>query len=475
MTKVFVSFYSGTGSNRVPCFYEGLLNALIEEGNEVLFLVTNDFLIKPWDSDNEIASGVRKRALLTAIQNFNPDLVISFNNSMPKGLAGKLECPLLILEADTFNYFNEKCALLANPEQYYIFCAAPEQMKSWPDYYTALKDRIHKLYFATQVRAENVEQDKNISFIGSNFQPTLNFNQKYKSLSRSDKKAFDDIYKAFCKDAYIDYNEIINAKLVPHFAELFDNKDFWALVSSRRRIEILESVADMGLHLYGANWNGDGSSPFPLSKYFCNRPVYSLQHNQDIYNRSKVCLNINHAQAKDMFPWRVMDILASNGCLVSERSGNLSEFLKGYIDIPTYNNKAEAYELTRKLLSDDSLRNDIVRACQCAVADKGRWSHRFKEISEVVGVPLLREHPKETESSSKSLPIPAPSESLKRIELSSYRQKYYGSLLFIIYVMSMIVPNRFHRTAYLALLASGVKLNYDDLVKIRDKKLIFRI
>ena len=116
--------------------------------------------------------------------------------------------------------------------------------------------------------------------------------------------------------------------------------------------------------------------------------------NQDIYNASRVCLSVAHAQAQDGFPWRIMDIMASNGCLLSDRKAGLSAFTKGYVDLPMYDTPVEAKELAQRLLKDEVWRRELVEGSQRCIAEKGLWKHRFRDMQDQLGVPLLPTHGK---------------------------------------------------------------------------------
>ena len=171
-----------------------------------------------------------------------------------------------------------------------------------------------------------------------------------------------------------------------------------------------------------------------------------------------------------MFPWRVLDILASNGCLVTEKSENLSRFLKGYIDLPTYSNELEAYDLTRRILADKTMRHEISAACQQAVNDKGRWTHRFREISDIVGVPLLKQPSDETTQSKEPAINTRTREQPVRVEVDSFIKPYFKVLYFLITLATKFIPRRFHKHCYKILLALGIKINYEKAIRLREAK-----
>ncbi|WP_197064419.1 glycosyltransferase, partial [Aeromonas enteropelogenes] len=120
-----------------------------------------------------------------------------------------------------------------------------------------------------------------------------------------------------------------------------------------------------------------------------DKDVYTLKHNQDIYNRSRVSVSISHSQAAEGFPWRVFDIMASNSCLLSDKRQGIADFTKGYVDIPMFSDPFEARKLAKALLGSENLRNQIIQGSNACIEDKGRWHHRFRDIGEAVGVSLI--------------------------------------------------------------------------------------
>ena len=83
MSKILITFFSGISHNnetQVASFYDGLSKALTRNGNKVLLLVTNDFLPKAWNGYNK-PSNYHKNYIHNKIKEFDPDLIINFNNS----------------------------------------------------------------------------------------------------------------------------------------------------------------------------------------------------------------------------------------------------------------------------------------------------------------------------------------------------------------------------------------------------------
>ena len=158
------------------------------------------------------------------------------------------------------------------------------------------------------------------------------------------------------------------------------------MLSGEKRLRVLSTVADLGLELYGTeNWQDTYYYDSKINMSHIRKRVYSIEHNQDIYNRSKIGINVSHLQATSGFPWRVMDIMASNVCLVTDYHTDFDR-LFGNIPIPTYNSSGEAYEVCRKLLNDENRRKDIVMQCQQVVDSRYRFKHLLVKLEEYSGV-----------------------------------------------------------------------------------------
>ena len=126
MAQVIVIHYGGVkvnGKYETLVFYEGLISALRENGNNVMEIITNDFLNRAWNGSNELRPEIQSERLMGDILRFQPDLIISFNNSSIKGLEKSVDCPIAIWDADHFYHFNDLDELRANINRYIFFCS----------------------------------------------------------------------------------------------------------------------------------------------------------------------------------------------------------------------------------------------------------------------------------------------------------------------------------------------------------------
>lgn len=157
--------------------------------------------------------------------------------------------------------------------------------------------------------------------------------------------------------------------------------------SGEWRTRVIAAVAPIGLRIFGPKeWYNISS--FSLDAFFSYDPrlAYSLAHNEDIYNRSRIAINITHKQNVSAYPWRVPDIMATNACLVSDYSQELIADFGATVPLQTYQSPGEAYDICKKLLADEPMRRDIVAASRAAIQDGFLWEHRLRDISQITGI-----------------------------------------------------------------------------------------
>lgn len=367
---------------RLGIFYEGFAKALVNSGNEVKVINTAEFTGR---ANNELYLSIDGKSLLKEIKNFDPELIISFNHEIPRAVLDNTECLIAVWDADSIDYFKDKIYLKKHISRYLFLCFSKDGVKNAINF-GASANQTHHILAGTSIEAVDIKQNKEISFIGTRFQAPEGF---YKLLKDHGAEFLKPIIKELSQDFYSNHREILRKYNAEWIESYLPAVALASLTSPQKRTSILNDLQELGLNIYGdSDWYGYARDlPF-LALCYDPKPVYTLQHNQDIYNSSKICINISHAQATNGFPWRVMDIMASNGCLVSDKNTGLEEFTKGYVNIPMYESRSEAFELCKKLLKDDPWRKDITIAAQKCIDDKGRWSLRLKELSQITGLDL---------------------------------------------------------------------------------------
>lgn len=395
MTKVLVLFYqySFNGNDKnIFCYYESFAKELVRYGNEVMMVNLASYKKDYWDY-----TLLNENYLNEKIKNFNPDIIFTYNNQIYKNIFNITNCPVLIFDADSSCLFPCKDFIQKYQDRYYMIT----HYENWENNYEEfgiLKDRICSIHLATAIENEKIEKDKNISFIGTKFTPIIP--EELIDYIKNNNQSIYDALKEFWQTGIYDYEYLIKKhcpnsnfnKTILH--NIFDSRNY-----------VLSSVLDLGLELYGELWNEYPDPNIPLFSAFNNEPKFSLKHNQDLYNSSKICLSISHPQTKGFaFPWRVYDIMASNSVLVTSESKLLKQQTDGFVDLPMYSSPFDVREMCKKLLLEPNLRDDITEASNKFIEAKGRWKDNFEKIESFVNIKLLNEE-KQNSNISDSIQI----------------------------------------------------------------------
>ncbi|MDP9195306.1 MAG: glycosyltransferase [Pseudomonadota bacterium] len=387
MARVIVSHFSGIHHSsqwHSSCFYDGLVQSLAEQGNDVLHILSSDFIKRPWNGNNQLLNGIDGKLTLERIRSFNPDLVIAFNNSTIEGMEDAVDCPFILWDADSLAYFNNKEEVQKKKDRYIFLAFSTFGAEEYRQVLSPSLSRVHRVQAATAIKAEKKKIRDNISFIGTYF--ILNYWIQCAAGAKPENTAA--LIKEFEKGP--DFN--LDRALEENDLEDFQITEgaLRGLRAGENRNQTIAAVAPLGIQIFGTQeWYS--AIHFSINTFLSYDPrfAYSLAHNQDIYNRSRIGINISHSQNITGYPWRVMDILASSACLVSDRKTDLEKDFGEKIPLQFYETPWEAYSVCRKLLENEALRQDVVSASNAAIEAGFRWKHRFRDIEQICGTKLL--------------------------------------------------------------------------------------
>ena len=291
----------------------------------------------------------------------------------------------------------------ANLEKYYFCHFSADTGVTIGRWISGVRDERNILFgHATDLRAMNVEQDIDISFIGS----IANWNHSLSSY-------FTNLHAsrvAGCYPASGDENEIKDRFFFaldefkkdpfhkfPYSLPVFDRragseeKLAILLITANLRFSILSQLSDLGLKIFGQQFAFPDVMYYNYKLFRCFDFSLSVSsgHSTQNYNRSKISLNLPHAHAREGFSWRVCDILASNAVLLSNRQSDLLKLCKHRVDLPTYESAAEARDIARALLADPLWRSELSLACQALIDEKCRFEPKLANLeSSISGVRL---------------------------------------------------------------------------------------
>ncbi len=359
------------------CFYESFIKELLNYNN--IIKVCNTFFVKKyWESEITILSKTEKEKFIEDIKQYKPDIIFTFNNQITEEIIDNTSCPICLLDADGFDFFSNKEFIKKYYERYYLFSFTQGWEEDKYINFGIEKQKISYLHMATSIKKEKLQKTENITFIGT----------KFTTISKKIQKSLliqQDLYlnlQMYYKNQYEFHNSFINK--YPNFTE----RDLDSLLDPR--CYILQSIWDLGLKIYGVKWEELPPELFNLKLCFDNTPKYTLHHNQDIYNSSKINISISHPQCKGYaFPWRIYDIMASNGLLISSYAKCLEDKTKNIVNIPMYKSPYEARDLCIYALKNPSFCEDIISASNEFIEKQGRWLDNLETIQDKTNVLLV--------------------------------------------------------------------------------------
>lgn len=365
MSKILVLFFAPLKENKLVGHYDNLATSLESRGHTVLAF---NLPINPKQANFQNLYDAEQK-----ISNFKPDLILSYNHIITENIYRSTNCPVVIMEADSFQAFHNKRLVEKYQDRIYMAIFCNNRLLMAQSYFEFIpKEKLFYFKAGTSLKPENLDQDINISFLGTLCGADYGGNLVKNLLQNyHDEKYLKEVKKIFNKALYNipDVTQDEYSYLGCNYGELF------ALLSYYKRMYILDSIASLGLQSYGQFYI-DGSIVGLRDLFFTlkNDVIISAKENQDLYNRSKIAINAHFAHnaldpTKSGYSWRVCDIMATNACLVSEKCPALDQDFGKWVKIPQFENKHDAYDLCKKLLSEDNWRSDIVSASQLAIKE----------------------------------------------------------------------------------------------------------
>lgn len=389
MARIIISHNSGIfcqGKWQSSVFYDGLIQALIDAGNDILHVISPNFTKKSWSGDNKLIPSLNKKKIHQDIKAFNPDLIITFNNSTIEGLADIVDCPYVVWDADAVQYYNDLEGLKNNTGRYHFFSFSNGHLEEIREVLNPAPDKIHRVKSATGVNPKNVPFRDNISFIGSYFQ--LSNHKIIKQIIDN-----PEIYKKLLSE--YDSNKRLDVKAYIEksgFNINIDKGEVMALRAGEVRNQVISAIAPLGLRIFGPqSWHNVIYFSLDALLSYDRRMVFSLNHNEDIYNRSKIGISIAHSQNISAYPWRVPDIMASNACLVSDYKDDIVGDFGHKVPVQLYQTPIEAHDKCKYLLENENLRRDVVAASQEVISEGYTWQIRIKEIEQILDIKLIND------------------------------------------------------------------------------------
>ena len=190
--------------------------------------------------------------------------------------------------------------------------------------------------------------------------------------------------------------------------------------------------------------------------------VFDSNQVQKVMNQSLISLSHSHHQARNIcYSWRVLDILASNSLLISEKSNLLIEKFGKNIKKQLYSSAYDARKKCDYFLKNKNARSDLI-AEQNEIIDKFyRWEDRIKKIEDIFGLKKNEMNKKISIISFRSKKILKPTLFLSvTLKLIEYKQIYIRTS-FKIFIFLFVKKNNLRIYTFL------MRLKYFSALKNR--------
>ncbi len=391
MARILIAFYNGkttdpSDPDAVSVFYDAFIRGLSNGKNRIKVYPHAQFGVKDWGGPENMPESI-----LADIRDFDPELCIFFNNAF-FDLTDVVECPIFVYSADSPLYYSNKDRIRKNPDRYY-YNAYSTMKEVLVESLDASEDHIIEYLPFTGVVREDLPFRANISFIGSKFtksEPTVINQFMETDPDEQEIREYRNCIQKLIQNPYLRTKDLIVSREItsPKVEAWFRTDQLRWLISDEKRINVLRSIADLGLDLYGTeNWRTDYYHAGELNLSYRNRVVMTLAQNQEVYNTSRIGISVGHIQAVDGFPWRTLDIMASAACLVTDDHADFARYFPG-LEFPIYQDAYEAREICKELLGNEDKRQRIVRQCNAFVQEEYPFAKITDEISRITGVAI---------------------------------------------------------------------------------------
>ena len=363
-------------------FYEGFINALTRNGNDVYFMKANLFLDQNQNQQN-FQLDINKHQLVTYIKNLAPEIIITFNNNITKEILDNTDCPVVFFSSESYDFLVSK-DIIKEYESRYLFVHFDYTIKKqFIDNLLLNPKKNISTFLATDVKAKKVKQHINISFLGT-LHGTQNEFQRIKDyIDNTEYRKHILVLLKKIKSSPLKALDL--SKLPPNITKT----SLMDIVSRYQRTTTLSALSDLGLHIYGGKKWLEIFDSFPyLSLVYQDGYICTLDEVSKLYNSSKISVNAPHIQSERFLSYRCTDILASNAVLINKSQINSQYDPKSMI--PHFNSPQEAREVASKILENPNQRHDIVSYCHKLVEDKLRFEHRMKELEELLPITLFK-------------------------------------------------------------------------------------
>ena len=142
------------------------------------------------------------------------------------------------------------------------------------------------------------------------------------------------------------------------------------------RINLIKSFENFDFRVYGNDaWQNITKKYVGYAEHFDKMP--------EIFNRTKININLTRTFVESGLPMRVFDILVSKGFLLTNYKEGLLEFFEDKKDVAVFHSINEAKELAKFYLKHDELRIKMIENAYEKIKKHHSYKDRLKKILDI--------------------------------------------------------------------------------------------
>jgi hypothetical protein len=404
---IFAYAWNWNTARRLDPYIGSIVDNFSRIGFEVDVFIGNEFSA---DRIYGLSSKINFDALLNFIGSAGYSFVLSFNNALLSEIVlSALDCPIVTWVVDDLKHMfdPDRCGWqLLFEKNVKVIVSSTAIQREIVSLCPAIGARLKFLPTATatgggEVSKTNSNKKYQISMVASFLDATKITDLYYRYIiENSDLLCVLD---RCCK----------NVRAGKKFDWLIESSERWSIdrilldcgldrvwfeiqlqnfISNQERAQAVERTSKLGVTLFGnPDWILAFGSCGGISTSF--RPSHSISCHRDlmdIYNSSRICINVPQIQVCGALPYRVLDILASDALLITKYSEADDATTLFGLDCPivTFKDLDELYFLCDFYLKNDDRRLDKVNQCKELVRSGFDFADRCRDILDFLGVPL---------------------------------------------------------------------------------------
>jgi spore maturation protein CgeB len=363
-------------------FRQEVLETLSLYGSETKAIITNHFLR---NNSSSILLSKKFGDVVRTVKEFNPDVIFSINRAgLVQSLIDVVSPNVVRISWFIDSYERVADSLLTFTDKEIVWLTGESSYaENFCNKYNFDRKRIVTAPFAANTNIfypQNKERVIEGSFVGTAFsnEPFVDtLNNLCKDTPQ--KEIFLSVFEAHKEKYIFNLQAFLAKKGFKKHAE--KTRDIWQVIfddqiSTEKRVRLLSALNEFNIKIYGEPDNLwikylSIANSSMLSKYQY-QPIKTANELSDLYNISKIGINIQHHQASNhSLPIRVFDLMACKTLLLTENQSVNALNQIGFIentDFVCFKNKEELREKFNFYLIHEDERNKIVDSAYSKIA-----------------------------------------------------------------------------------------------------------